>query len=103
MMKGNLHYAHPTGFTLGLTLGIVYIACVVLAAIWPDSLLWLVSNWLHTIDLSKIAVQYEFSFGRFIVGLISAMLSGYVVGALYGWIYNRCVVHCTNWGWIKNP
>lgn len=103
MMKGNLSCAHPTGFTLGLTLGIVYVVCVLLSVLWPESLLWLVSHWIHTVDFSKITVPYEFNFGGFLAGLIVTVLSGYVVGVLFGWIYNRCVHHCTNWGWIKNP
>ena len=103
MSKGTLHYAHPTGLALGLTTGIVYIICAVLSAIWPDSLLWLVGHWIHTIDLSKIATPSELNLGRFILGLVSSVISAYVVGVLFGWLYNRCLFHCLKWGWIKNP
>jgi len=100
MEKQTPHYAHPTGFALGLTAGIVYVICASLVWLWPAQTVRFFASWFHGIDLTRIAVAPQLTFGTFIIGLIGIVLFAYAVGLIYGWIYNKCVVHCKRMGWI---
>lgn len=100
MDKNTPHYAHPTGFALGITAGILYIICALLVLAWPMQTVKFFSLWFHGIDLTRIAVLPQITIGMFLTGLIGIVLAGYLVGVLYSWVYNKCVVHCKRKGWI---
>ena len=101
MEKTTPHYAHPTGLALSITAGVLYLACAALIAIWPDGALWLFNDWFHGIDLSRMSTTTQIGIGSLIRGLFTLMLSAYLTGALFGWLYNLCLYHCIRWGWVK--
>ncbi len=100
MEKTTPHYAHPTGFALAITSGILYSLCALAVALWPAQTVGFFSSWFHGIDLMQIFVMPRLTFGVFLRGLISVVLGAYVAGALYGFVYNKCVAHCKRMGWI---
>ena len=100
MEKTTPHYAHPTGFALGLTSGILYSVCAAAIKLWPVQTMQFFNDWMHGIDLSRLFVPKALTLGVFIRGLVEIVLTFYVAGALYGWLYNKCVAHCQRKGWI---
>ena len=101
MEKTTLHYAHPTGLALSITAGVIYIICVSLVSLWPVKFLNFFNNWVHGIDLTKIVIAPQITIGGFFIGLVEVLFVAYLVGVLYGWLYNLCVIHCKKYGWIK--
>lgn len=100
MEKTTIHYAHPTGFALGLTSGIIYALCAAVISIWPVQAVKFFSDWFHGIDLMRLFVPPQLTFGVFIRGLVEVMLFFYITGVVYGFVYNKCVAHCKRKGWI---
>ena len=100
MEKQTPHYAHPTGFALGITSGIVYTLCAVAVALWPVQTVRFFSYWFHGIDLSRIFVMPQLTFGIYFLRLVQVVLFFYITGLIYGWVYNKCVAHCKRMGWI---
>ena len=99
-MKQTIHYAHPTGFALGLTSGVLYTVCAVAVSVWPLQTLRFFNSWMHAVDLTKVFMPPQITPISFLRGLISIIIAGYLTGVLFGWIYNKCVTHCTKKGWI---
>ena len=100
MEKRILHYAHPTGFAAGLTAGAVYLLCAGFVSAFPTFAVSFFNDWFHSIDLSKIFVFPQITFGSLARGLVEIVLFFYVTGVIYGWVYNKCVNHCKRKGWI---
>ncbi len=94
------HYVHPTGFAAAITAGIVYILCAVFVAMSPERALRFFNGWFHGIDLTPLAKTVEITFIGAVLGLIQVMIFVYIIGALFAWIYNHCVEHCQEKGWI---
>ena len=76
------------GLTTGIVAGIASIVCAVLFWIAPAFTLNLFGSLTHGIDLSKIATT-TLSFGRFLLGFIVSVILGYLVGALFAFVYNK--------------
>ena len=100
MKNETLHYAHPTGFALAFTSGIVYSLCALAVRLWPTQTLRFFNDWFHGVDLSSLINPKFLTFGVFIRGLVEIMLFAYLAGLLYALIYNKCVSHCKKKGWI---
>ncbi|MFA4887577.1 MAG: DUF5676 family membrane protein [Candidatus Nanoarchaeia archaeon] len=100
MKKETVHYIHPTGLALSITAGIVYTACAVLFWLFPSQTIIFFNNWSHGINLAQIATTKTLTLGGFFVGLLCVMIFTYIVGAFYAFIYNKCVIHCKNKGWL---
>jgi hypothetical protein len=78
------------GAALAVTVGIVYVICAVAVALFPDGTLAFFSTWLHGVDLTlvKRPATKPLTAGEWIYGFVSAVVAGYVAGALYGWARN---------------
>ncbi|MEM3126607.1 MAG: DUF5676 family membrane protein [Candidatus Woesearchaeota archaeon] len=85
MEEKNLHYAHPAGIAAAVTGGIIYALCAFFVTMWPEQALSFFASWFHGIDLTKIAVPVQLTFGSFIVVLIETMVFFYLIGLIYGW------------------
>jgi len=83
-MKLNVN---TVGLTTGIVAGIASIVCAILFWIAPAFTLNLFGSLFHGIDLSKITTTL--SFGRFSLGLIVSVILGYLVGALFAFVYNK--------------
>lgn len=99
-MQGKLH-PHPVGGALAVVAGIIYVVCAAAVKLWPTGTVQFFGDWFHGIDITKIAGVKALTFGAFVRGLLEVLIFAYLVGALYAWVYNRCVVHCKRKGWIK--
>ncbi|MEK6952104.1 MAG: DUF5676 family membrane protein [Nanoarchaeota archaeon] len=82
------HDVNATGIALALTLGILSIVCLLLVLIAPSFALSLFGSFMHGIDLTKIAVTPSLS-GKTLLGLIVAVVGGYIIGAIFAAIYNK--------------
>ena len=100
MEKGTLHYAHPTGFALGLTSCVLYTACAAAVKLWPAQTVGFFNSWFHGVDLMRIFDPTKLTWSMFFKGLVSVLVVAYLSGVLYGWLYNKCVDHCKRKGWI---
>ena len=74
------------GAALAVTVGIIYLACAVAVALFPDGTLAFFNTWLHGVDLTlvKRPATKPLTAGEWIYGFVSAVTAGFLVGALYG-------------------
>ncbi|MEK6809520.1 MAG: DUF5676 family membrane protein [Nanoarchaeota archaeon] len=100
MKNETLHYAHPTGFALALTSGVVYSFCALAIRLWPEQTVRFFNDWFHGVDLSTIFTAKFLTFGVFLRGLVEIIIFAYLAGLLYAFIYNKCVAHCKKRSWI---
>jgi len=79
-----------TGAALAVTVGMVYLVCAVAVALFPDGTLAFFNTWLHGLDLTlvKRPAGRPLAAAEWIFGLVSAVVAGYLAGALYGWLRN---------------
>lgn len=75
--------------TSALLVGIVYIVCAFLVAVFPDLFRVIAESWFHGIDLGEIWTGAPR--GNFIVGLITAASGSWLTGWAFAWIYNKLV------------
>ena len=101
MEKVIKHYPHPTGLALAITSGIVYTICAIAIWLWREQTVRFLTTWFHGIDLTKIISDTPITLGVFFIGLIGVMLSAYIFGFIYAWLYNKCTEHCKKKGWIS--
>lgn len=100
MAKQTLHYVHPTGLALGITSALLYTICAAAIKLWPTLTVGFFNSWFHGIDLMSIFNPVKLTWITFFKGLVSIVVAAYITGALYGWIYNKCVAHCKRKGWL---
>ena len=79
---------NATGIALALTFLIVSIVCLVLVLIAPKFAISLFGSFMHGIDITKIAVTPSIS-GNTLLGLIVAVVGGYLIGAIFAALYNK--------------
>ncbi len=99
-MTKTLHHAHPTGIALALTAGVLYTLCALAVMLWPMQTIQFFNTWLHAIDISKMYTPPQITVTLFLQGLGSIMVTSYLIGMLFAWLYNKCVDHCQRKGWI---
>lgn len=75
-------------YSLALVAGIVYLACAILVAIAPTWTVNIFGALFHGIDISQIA-RAPVPLTSTILGLIEIIVIGYLVGWLFGAVYNR--------------
>ena len=100
MEKTTLHHAHPTGFALGLTSGILYTLCAAAVKLWSAQTVGFFNSWFHGVDLMRIFDPTKLTWPVFFKGLVSIVIVAYISGVLYGWLYNKCVEHCRKKRWL---
>jgi len=79
-----------TGAALAVTVGMVYLVCAVAVALFPDGTLAFFNTWLHGLDLTLVQrpAGRPLAAAEWIFGFVSAVVAGYLAGALYGWLRN---------------
>ena len=85
-MKHNLM---ATANATALTVGFLYVACVLLVGLFPDFYKAVSISWFHGLDISKIWVGGQRS--DFLLGLVTIVVGGWVTGWVFAWSYNRFV------------
>ena len=78
------------GAALAVTVGVVYVVCAVAVALFPDGTLAFFNTWAHGVDVTlvKRPATKPLATTEWIFGFVSIVVSGYLVGALYGWARN---------------
>lgn len=74
-------YAIPNA--LAVTTAVVYVACLILVALFPDPSFAIAQSWFHGIELKAAALSITAS--SFTVGLLSSSITAWVIG----WIFMR--------------
>jgi hypothetical protein len=72
--------------TLAITSGLIWVACSAFVLLFPGLTNGIISWWLHGADVSLLGSR-TITAGGFTIGLISFVLLGWVVGFVFGWIY----------------
>ena len=70
--------------TLAFTWAIVYVVCLIWGSMQK-------SSGMRKLYEQMMAVSYpgfSMSFGGMVIGLVEAFIYGYVIGAIFCWIYN---------------
>ena len=76
------------GYSLALVAGIVYLACAILVALAPTWTVNVFGALFHGIDITQIA-RTPVPLTSTILGLIEIVVMGYLVGWLFGAVYNK--------------
>ena len=84
-MKKNIH---TTAMALAVTLTLLNIFCLLFLIIAPNFAQILFSSFMHSIDLSKIAVAPDLGINT-IVGIIVTFIGGYLIGVVFAALYNK--------------
>ncbi len=75
---------------LGITGAVLYIACAIASAIWPEQFVSLFATWAHGMDVKAIAVTaVPASFGSYLVGFVTFTIFSFLTGLIFGATYNR--------------
>lgn len=72
---------------LGITTAIFYLVCIILIWLSPGFSVTIGNYLLHGIDISQLAVQRSFGFS--LISFVSGTISGWLMGALFAFIYNK--------------
>ena len=86
-MAGDLK-PKSVGYSLALVAGIVYLACAILVAIAPTWTVNVFGALFHGIDISQIT-RAPVPLTTTILGLVEIVVMGYLVGWLFGAVYNK--------------
>jgi hypothetical protein len=81
------HNPVSTAHAAGATTGVVFIACRLLVGLFPGWMFSLGQSWFHGIELQKVS-NWDLTTGNFFFGLVSAIVSAWLVGYLFAQFYN---------------
>jgi predicted transporter len=81
---------HPitVGSATAITLAIVNVACALIVWLWPEAAFGIFGSFAHGLDFRAVRSAEPLELGRFLVGLMSIAAIGFVLGAIYAWVYN---------------
>ena len=69
------------------TVGVIYVVCRILVGLFPDLSFTIAQSWFHGIELTKMN-SWNLSVGSFLLGLISSVITAWLVGYLFAFLYN---------------
>ena len=78
-----------SGLALAITLALLNSVCGVLVGLWPQQAIVFANTWAHGLDLRPLMSDAPMTLARFAYGLIGLSIIGFVIGAVYAWLYNR--------------
>lgn len=81
------HDPNTTANASAVTIAIIYVLCTLFVVLIPDLSMSITKSWFHGIDISLIS-SWNLSFGSFVLGLVSATVSAWLVGFLFASTYN---------------
>jgi hypothetical protein len=76
------------GLAMAITLAIVNILCAAAVALWPDGSITVFNSFAHGLDFRVVKSTEPLGLGRFLLGLISVGVIGFLVGAVFAWSHN---------------
>jgi hypothetical protein len=79
-----------TGAALAVTFAVIYVACAVAVALYPDRALEFFNAWFHGLDLRLVRrpPTTPITVGEWVFGFATAVVASFLAGALYGWARN---------------
>lgn len=75
-----------TAHAAGITVGIIFVVCRLAFVLLPDLTMAIAQSWFHSIALNQTPVGL--TTGSFILGLISTVISAWLVGYVFANLYN---------------
>ena len=80
----------PFGFAASMTFSVLYSACALAVALFPDSTIGFFNAWFHGLDLTLLRPPggRPLTLGQFVYGLVSAAAVSFVVAASLAGFYN---------------
>src|SRR5690349_15988288 len=89
-MEDDMNRKNPwvVGGAVAIAFAVTYAACALAYALFPDATLSFFDAWFHGIDITLLKTPKPFTFGHFLYGLVSVVVSAFVVGVVYGYAYN---------------
>jgi hypothetical protein len=76
------------GLAMAITLVIVNTLCAAAVALWPDGTITVFNSFAHGLDFRAVKSTEPLGLGRFLLGLISVGVIGFLVGAVFAWSHN---------------
>ncbi len=76
------------GLTTAITFAIVNTLCAVVVWLWPDAAFTIVGSFAHGLNVRAVQSGEPLGLGQFLLGLISIGAIGFVIGAVFAWVYN---------------
>lgn len=76
-----------TANAIAVTTAIVFVLCRVLVGLFPEASFTVAQSWFHGIELSRLDV-WSLSFSSFVLGLISSLITAWVIGYIFASVYN---------------
>ncbi len=93
--------AWPSVVATTITASLIYTLCTLLFVLFSNKALELFNNLFHGIDLVKIAKETTITFSSFFIGFVEIIIFTAVFTLIFVWLYNLCMDHCKNKGWIR--
>lgn len=84
------HEPNATANAATVTVAIIYVACRVAVALFPDLAMTVAQSWFHGLDISKVS-GWNLSLGSFILGLVTSTAGAWLTGYLFAIAYNYFV------------
>jgi len=72
----------------GLTTAMLWVLCSLIVVVLPDLYLLVMRWWLHGMDVAVIASR-QLTFGNFLLGGITLVVSAWVTGWVFGWSWEK--------------
>ena len=76
------------GLATAVTLMIINTLCAAAVALWPDESITVLNSFAHGLDFRSVKSTEPLDLGRFLLGLISIGVIGFLVGAVFAWSHN---------------
>ena len=70
-----------------VVVGVIYVVCALLVAIFPDGMKIVATSWFHGMDLSVLWTGAPRS--NYVLGLLTAVGGSWLTGWLFTWVYNK--------------
>ena len=77
-----------TALAVAITLAVINVICAVAVSIWPNGSIDYANAWTHGLDFAPIKSTKPITAGTFVYGVIGVGLLGFVIGAVYAWVFN---------------
>ena len=72
-----------------VTMGAIYIVCVIFVTLWPDFALQLFGWLVHLVNVDKFAGDVQITALGFIFGLLQVLIYTYIGALIFGWLHNK--------------
>ncbi len=81
------HEPNTTANATAVTVGVIYVACVITVVLLPDLSMTVAQSWFHGLDLSQIST-FNVTVSSFILGLITSVGGSWLIGYIFATAYN---------------